>query len=107
MWRDGGLLLLFFLLHGDRDGSVRRQADLVAFHLGDQVLVDEVMMSPVAALAAVLLRQFDLAAFDLSTVPMWTPSAPITSIFSLMSVMCESLMNPPNAPAAQMFGRYP
>ena len=65
MRRDGGLLLLFFLLHGDRHGSVRRQADLVAFHLGDQALVDEVMMSPVAALAAVLLRQLDPAAFDL------------------------------------------
>lgn len=33
--------------------------------IGDQALVDEVMMSPVAALAAVLLRQLDPAAFDL------------------------------------------
>jgi hypothetical protein len=38
---------------------------------------------------------------------MWTPSAPITSICSLMSVICGSLVDPLNAQAAQMFGLCP
>ena len=47
-------LLLFF--HGHRDCADGRQPDLIAFHLRDEVLIDEVMVTLVATFTAVLLR---------------------------------------------------
>src|SRR6185437_601540 len=53
--------LLLFHRHGDI--GVRRQPDLVALDVGDQVLVDEVMMAFVPSLAAIGLDQLDPPAF--------------------------------------------
>jgi hypothetical protein len=40
------------------------KADLVAFHLGDEAAINEVVMALVASLAAVLLGQLDAVAFN-------------------------------------------
>ena len=56
---------LLFLFHRHGHVCVGRQPDLVAFDVGDEPLVDEVMVAPVAALAAVLLGQLDAVTFDL------------------------------------------
>jgi hypothetical protein len=48
-----------------RHVRVGREPNLVAFDVGDEAFVDEVVMALVAAFAAVLLRQLDAAAFDL------------------------------------------
>jgi len=58
----GELLLLF---HHHNHGTNGGQPHLVAFHLRDQALVDEVMVALVATLPAVLLSQLDAVAFDL------------------------------------------
>src|SRR6516165_5988155 len=55
---------LLFLLHHHRNSRVGGEADLVAFDVCDESLVDVVVMALVAALAAVLLGQLDAVAFD-------------------------------------------
>ena len=82
---------LLFLLHHHHDIGVCGESDLVAFNSGNEALVDEVMMALVRALAAVLFGQLDATAFDLVPVPTWTPSAPITSICSLISILWSSM----------------
>jgi hypothetical protein len=78
----GQRLAVLFLLKRGRDGGVGGEADAVAFDVGDQAAGDVVVV--VAVGAAVLLGQLDAVALDLVDVPRWTPSAPITSMCSLI-----------------------
>jgi len=55
---------LFLFLHRDGHGTDRRQANLVSFHVRDEVPVDEVVVTLVTSLAAVLLGQLDPVAID-------------------------------------------
>src|SRR4029079_19748979 len=57
-----------------------QRPDCIAFDFSDQTAVDIVMVTFMAAFAAVRLGQFDAVIFDAMTVPTCTPSAPITSI---------------------------
>jgi len=82
--------ILLFFFHRHCDVSVCGEPDLVAFNTGNKTLVDEVVMALVRALAAVLFGQFDSAAFELVDRPTCTPSAPITSICSLISIFPSS-----------------
>src|SRR6476646_7767325 len=59
LWRESGLLL-----HRHRDVAVRRETNLVAFHVGHETAVDVVVMAFVPTLAAVSLSQFDAVLFD-------------------------------------------
>jgi hypothetical protein len=59
---NGLAALFFFECH--RDIAVCRKTDPVAFDIGDQFKRNEVVVASMAALAAVLLRQLDTAAFD-------------------------------------------
>ena len=52
------------MFHGDGDGTVRRQPNLLAFDIGDQPQVDEMMVSLVPAFAAVGLDQLDPTIFN-------------------------------------------
>jgi hypothetical protein len=66
---------------GDGDGGVRRKPDAVALCTGDETFADVVRVSlvgtqPVVVLFVSLMRRSAIA----STVPTWTPSAPITFI---------------------------
>jgi hypothetical protein len=55
---------LFFFFHRDGHGTDRRQANLVSFDVRDKAPVDEVVVTPVMPLAAVLPGQLDAATFD-------------------------------------------
>jgi hypothetical protein len=55
---------LFFFFHRDGHGTDRRQANPVSFHVRDKAPVDEVVVTPVMPLAAVLPGQLDAVAFD-------------------------------------------
>src|SRR5689334_11896336 len=55
---------LLFLLHSHGHRRVGRKSNFIAFDVGDEALVDEVMMALVAATSAVLLCQLDAVAFD-------------------------------------------
>src|SRR6188474_1067269 len=57
--RDSGLLL-----YRHCDVAVRREANLVAFHIRHETAVDVVMMAFVPTLATVSLGQFDAVLFD-------------------------------------------
>jgi hypothetical protein len=54
--------LLFF--HRDGDGAVRRKANLLAFDIGNQVEIDEMMVPLVPAFTAVGLGQFNPTIFN-------------------------------------------
>jgi hypothetical protein len=61
-----------------------RQTNLVAFNARNQTSINVVALA--STLTAVRLGQLDTTAFDLiETVPTWTPSAPITSMCSVIS----------------------
>jgi hypothetical protein len=47
------------LFHCYSDRAIRRQANLIAFYLGDQTKVDIVVMERLMALAAVIFCQFN------------------------------------------------
>jgi hypothetical protein len=56
---------LFFLFHGDGDGTDCGEADLVAFYARDEAAINEVVMTLVASLAAVSFGQLDPIDLDL------------------------------------------
>jgi hypothetical protein len=75
------LLGPLFFFEGDGDSGVRRKPDAVALYIGDETFVDVVRVSlvgtqPAVVLFVSLMRRPAIA----STVPTWTPSAPITFI---------------------------
>jgi hypothetical protein len=55
---------LFFFFHRDGHGTNRGQTNLVTFHVRNKASVDEVVVTLVASLAAVLPGQLDPVAFD-------------------------------------------
>src|SRR3954447_22521928 len=55
---------LFFLFHGHRNGSDRREADFGAFHFRNETAVNEVVMALVASLATVLFGDLNAATFN-------------------------------------------
>src|ERR1700716_2726970 len=58
-WSNSGLLL-----HRHRNVAVRRQTDLVAFHVGHETAVDVMVVAFVLPLATVSLGQLDAVVFD-------------------------------------------
>jgi hypothetical protein len=80
---------LLFIFHRHCNGTGCRQPDLVAFDTGNKTAINVVVMTLVAAFAAILFRQLDSVALDLVHVPTCTPSAPITSICSLISIIID------------------
>jgi hypothetical protein len=58
-------LRLLFLFHRDRNGSNRRQANLVSLYASDKAAINEMVMALVAPFAAVLPGQLNAIAFDL------------------------------------------
>ena len=56
---DSGLLL-----HRYRDIAVRRETNLVAFHVGHETTVDVVVVAFVPTLATISLGQLDAVVFD-------------------------------------------
>jgi len=61
----GGVARFLFLLQFNRHVGIGREADLVAFHLGDEPEGDVVVVAFVRALAAVGLGQLDAVAVDM------------------------------------------
>src|SRR6202795_1249587 len=62
--QNSGCLSGALLFEGHRDGCVRRQADLLAFDVGDQPQIDEMMVSLVIAFAAIGAGELDPATFN-------------------------------------------
>ena len=88
---DGLSRRLFLERHGHR--RVRREANPLPLDVGDQPEVDEMRVALVLALAAVALRSLMRPLKTPSTVPTWTPSAPITSMFwVILSALIWSLL---------------
>src|SRR3981189_2761191 len=56
---------LFFLFHGDGDGTDCGEADLVAFYAPDEAAINEVGMTLLASLAAVFFCHVDPIGLDL------------------------------------------
>src|SRR4051794_28059702 len=56
---------LLFLFHGDGDSTDSREPDLIAFHLGDEAAINEVVMPLVASFAAIFFGELDAVALNL------------------------------------------
>jgi len=78
------------LFHCDGDSTDSREPDLVALHLGDEAAINKVVMPLMAAFAAVFSGQLDPAPLNLIDCADMAPSAPMTSMCSLISAIDDS-----------------